>query len=303
VRPYVEVVRAHSDASFQSAIAAYQLAEGLPIDPSRLYYEISLRWVFWYVGVPAVILGTIGAAILVRRCTRGQLPTWTLPLAAFAWAIFSTLYRPAITPDQPWASRRLVPAVLPGFVLLAVWAVSWGVGKLRERGFGEFGRGVVVACCAAALVIPAAITSFGLTLQGGLSADGLALKKTYQGEITAVHSLCAALPRNASVIFIDSGQSKAGFELAEVVRGMCGLPTAIAEFGSAQPLMPAIRKIWAAGRQPVLLDGDAAGLDGVGGPPRNVMRLHTSIDGNTLTAAPTKTTPFNLTVWMTEPSP
>ena len=32
---------------------------------------------------------------------------------------------PAITPDQPWASRRLVPAVLPGFILLAVWALSW----------------------------------------------------------------------------------------------------------------------------------------------------------------------------------
>ena len=85
---------------------------------------------FWYIGLPAVILATVGAALLSRRCLRGQAPAWTLPLITFAWAIVTFLYRPAITPDQPWASRRLVPAVLPGFILLAVWASSWLVGWL-----------------------------------------------------------------------------------------------------------------------------------------------------------------------------
>src|SRR5215471_19338570 len=46
------------------------------------YYMISLRWVFWYAGVPAVLLGTLGAALLARRCVRGQAPSWTLPLMA-----------------------------------------------------------------------------------------------------------------------------------------------------------------------------------------------------------------------------
>ena len=36
------------------------------------YYMISMRWVFWYAGVPAVLLGTLGAALLARRCLRGQ---------------------------------------------------------------------------------------------------------------------------------------------------------------------------------------------------------------------------------------
>src|SRR3984885_8766519 len=39
IRPYVQVTRAQSVASFQSSIAAYQIAENQPIDPSRLYYE------------------------------------------------------------------------------------------------------------------------------------------------------------------------------------------------------------------------------------------------------------------------
>jgi len=42
----------------------WQRADGLPIQPTRLYYEISLHWVFWYIGVPAVLLGTLGAALL-----------------------------------------------------------------------------------------------------------------------------------------------------------------------------------------------------------------------------------------------
>ena len=78
-----------------------------------MYYEISLHWVFWYIGVPAVLLGTLGAALLARRCLRGRAPAWTLPLMVFAWIIVTVLARPAIVPDQPWASRRLVAGVLP----------------------------------------------------------------------------------------------------------------------------------------------------------------------------------------------
>ena len=114
---------------------------------------------FWYIGVPAVLLGTLGAALLARRCLRGRAPLWTLPLVTFAWTIVTTLYRPAIVPDQPWASRRLVPAVLPGFILLAVWAAAWLHEWLRERGYGRGARTAAVAVCAAALVLPAVRTT------------------------------------------------------------------------------------------------------------------------------------------------
>ena len=93
----------------EQTIASYQQANHLPVDPTRTYAEQSLHWVFWYVGVPVVILATVAAALLARRCLRGQAPTWTLPLITFAWTIVTFLYRPAITPDQPWASRRLSP--------------------------------------------------------------------------------------------------------------------------------------------------------------------------------------------------
>jgi hypothetical protein len=305
IRPYLQITRARSQSSFQSIIAAYQLAENQPIDPSRQYYEISLHWVFWYIGIPAVVLGTIGVAVLVFRCVRRGAPAWTLPLLVFSWAIVSTLYRPAITPDQPWASRRLVPAVLPGFVLLAVWAVRWITDWLRARGLGVAVRGTVIGVCAAALVIPATITTFGLGLPTGgpgatrLTANGLGLKRTYAGEIAAVTSMCAAFPRDASVVFLPGGPGRLGNQLTEVVRGMCGLPTATA-LSSRPPAVGAIvRDIQRAGRQPVLLAGNGRLLEPYGGQVQKVMGLHTARDGETLTLPPVQTAPFNLAVWMT----
>ena len=124
VRPYVQTTHGHRNRGHPQVVSpASSAPTTCPVDPTRLYYEISLHWVFWYIGLPAVLLGTLGAAVLARRCLRGRAPSWTLPLMIFAWTIVTTLYRPSITPDQPWASRRLVPAVLPGFILLAVWAL------------------------------------------------------------------------------------------------------------------------------------------------------------------------------------
>jgi hypothetical protein len=307
VRPYVQVVRATGTSTSESAIAAYQLAAGQPIDPERLYYEISMDWVFWYIGIPAVIFGAIGCAILLRRALRGGIPAWTLPLLVFSWAIVSTLYRPAIAPDQPWASRRLVPAVLPGFILLAVWAVSWLDGWLRERQIARVARGAVAACCGAALVLPATITTFGLHVERGgpvgvrLTADGLAFKRTYPGEIPAVNRLCAALPAKSSVIFIINGGSKAGNELVEVVRGMCNRPAAIWMTSDLGPVPDLINGIYRAGRRPVLLAGYSNVLKPYGGPVRHIVWLRTQQDGSLLTAPPTTTRPFNLSVWMSEP--
>ena len=89
--------------------------------------------------------------------------------------------------------------------------------------------GVTAMLLAVMLVLPAAVTSFGLAARraGPLGvrvvATGTAIQATYQGEIAAVAHLCASLPGNASVVFVDR---RVGDELAEVVRGMCGVPSA-----------------------------------------------------------------------------
>jgi hypothetical protein len=304
VRPYLQTVRAKSTSGTAGTVAAAQRASHLPIDPDRLYYEISLHWVFWYIGVPAVVLGTLAAALLSRRCLRGYAPTWTLPLITFAWATVTFLYRPAITPDQPWASRRLVPAVLPGLLLLAVWGSSWLVGLLRQRGLGPLARGGFAWCCAAALVLPAAATTFGLGIGHGgpmgirLTADGLAFKTTYRGEIAAVDRMCARIPSRSSVVIIDPRIAR---RLPEVIRGMCGQPVARLLHPRPSSVDEVVRGIMRAGRRPVLLAARPSQLAPYGGPMEQIMALQTRKDESTLTTAPLNTWLYTLDVWMSQP--
>jgi hypothetical protein len=252
-----------------------------------------------------VVLATLGAALLARRCLWGQAPTWTLPLLLFGWAIAETLYRPSITPDQPWASRRLVPVVLPGFILLAVWATSWLIARLRQTGVPRVVHGGLAFCCAALLVLPAAITTFGLKARSGgpvgikIVATGLALKTTYQGEIAAVDRMCAAIPRGSSVVFLPGAPAN---WLPQVVRGMCGDVAAIVTSSRPAAVEAVLRGIVQARRRPVLLGASRSQLTPYGGQIRQIMRLRTDIDESTLTRPPLGVSPLKLNVWMTEPT-
>jgi hypothetical protein len=300
IRPYLQTVHGQRTASDIRAMTGYQLADHLPVDPTRLYYEISLHWVFWYLGIPAVILATLGAAIQARRCLKGQAPAWTLPLLTFSWIITATLLRPSITPDQPWASRRLVPGVLPGFIILALWAVSWLLAWLRQRGTAAAVRGGIAALLAAALALPAAQTTFGITDHGGhLTADGLAFKTTYAGEVPAVRAMCAAIPGDASVLIISPHTAD---QLAQVVRGMCGVPTAALVLQPAGTVRAALRRIRGAGRRPVILALTRRQARRYAALPRRILALRVQADEHALTAPPRGTSSVAITVWMGEPA-
>jgi hypothetical protein len=285
------------------------------------YAQLALHWVYWYLGGPAIALAAVGAAVLSRGCLRGQWPSWALPLMVFSWGIVTFLYRPGITPDQPWASRRLVPVVLPGFIMLAVWTVAWAGGKLRtpgrRRGTALSARGTalsahgtalsargtaaagVAAACAVLLVVPAA-----------LGARGTALKRTYANQVAAISGLCDRVPGDASVLIIDG---PAADRWAEVVRGMCDVP--VARFpDSARPsshpeapaalVSAAIAGIERAGRRPVLLAATRAELAPFAGKGTitHAVNLPTTGDGRYLLSRPYNVTRGNLTAWMWEPN-
>ena len=268
------------------------------------YYMISMRWVFWYIGIPAVVLGTFAAAVLARRCLRGRAPAWTLPLMVFGWTIVTVLYRPAIYPDQPWASRRLVPAVLPGLILLAVWGSNWLVSWVRQHGQHRMTCGALASFCGALLLVPPTVTTFGVGIRYGgplgvrLVAHGLAVKRTYDGEIAAVDRLCAAIPRGASVVIIGK---RASHQMPQVIRGMCGNPVAVVAYPQVSSMKEVVRGIEQAGRRPVVLARTPAELAPYGGTATQIMALRTMKDPRTLAVPPQKTTGWNPNLWMTEP--
>jgi hypothetical protein len=306
VRPLVQQVRGETNAVTIAFIAEVQKLAGLPIDPRRTYAEDSLYWVIWYIGVPAVLLATFGAALLIRRFLRGSALAWGLPLMIICWATVITLWRPGIVPDQPWASRRLVPVVLPGLVLVAVWASKWLAGRARQRGAGRSAQLSVAGCCAVALLLPTAATTFGLgvgrTPGGGVTvmADGLAFKRTDTGEIGVVNHLCRAIGPDAAVLVLDPLTAD---RFIQIIRGMCGTPAARLDAPTPALVAQAATAIQQAGRRPVLLAGGQAQLTPYGGSPRRVVYRATRQDEHRLTEPPTTTWRILYQIWMSGAAP
>ncbi|MCK2221211.1 glycosyltransferase family 39 protein [Actinomadura sp. ATCC 31491] len=264
-------------------IETIQRANRLPVDGTRLYFENSLHWVAWYVGLPVIVLATLAAALLVRRLLRDGTPfAWLLPLAVIGWTTVTTLVRPEITPDHPWAARRLVPVVIPGLVVLA----AYGLERLRAR---TGGRRWVSALAVLAVLVPPAVTSIGT-----------AFTPVERGEAAAVAAMCAKLPANASVLIVER---VTGDRFTQVVRGMCDRPAArvrraagvdVARDDETWRLAGRIR---AAGRVPVVLAADADQVARYGAPV-HVLSLRTRQDERSLAGPPDGTYSLTMNVWM-----
>jgi hypothetical protein len=313
VRPLVQTVAGETDPTSIAYVAELQKLAGLRIDGHQQYYQNSLYWVVWYLGVPAVLLGAFGLAVLARRGVRALTTwrdpgeaarVWALPLLIAVWVIVTVLYRPAVSPDQPWASRRLVPFVLPGLVLGAVWASVWLKDLAGQRGQSRATAAVVAFCCVASLLIPTALTNFDLgvtsTASGGnLTAHGMAFRRIGQGELAAVTKLCAAIGPDASVVVLDQLTAD---RFAQLVRGMCDTPAAVLTDVTPATVGAVVSGIERIGRRPILLAETSAGLTGFGGTPREVLNLLTNQEAHNLTTPPTRTWLIHYTVWLSAPA-
>ena len=289
----------------------------------------ALVWVIWYLGLPALLLGAFGLAVLASRTARAllswqdpgqQARAWALPLLIALWVGVTVLWRPAISPEQPWAARRLVPFVLPGLILGAIWATAW-LSNLAAHGWGDLagqrGRaratsGLVASCCAASLLIPATLTNLDLgsspnasgstaNASGGgthLTANGMAFRRIGPGQVAAVDGLCTAIGPDASVVILDSLTAD---RFAQVTRGLCDTPTAIVDHPTAKTVTTVLSGIGRAGRRPVLIARDQSLLAPYGGGPRQVVSLTTTQEPRDLITPATRTWPIQYTVWLSDP--
>jgi hypothetical protein len=315
IRPLVQTVAGETIPSSIAYVAELQKLAGLPVDGKRQYYEDSLYWVIWYLGVPAVLLGALGLAALAKRTTKAlihwddpagaqaqaqaqaQARAWALPLMIALWVIVTVLYRPAVAPDQPWASRRLVPFVLPGLILGAIWAVTWLKDQAAQLGRTRTTAAVVATCGAASLLIPTALTTLDLSFtKNGVSAHGMAFRTIGAGELDAVNDLCGTIGPQGSVIILDQLTAD---RFAQVIRGICGVPAAV--LTSTRTLGQVDEGIEAVGRRPVLLAENENELPSGGTKPKEVVNLLTTQEAHNLTAPPTRTWLIHYTVWMSVP--
>jgi hypothetical protein len=334
VRPYVLVSKGFTDPYVVRYVAMLQRLAGVTVDGHRQYYEMSLDWVVWYLGAPAVLLGCAGFCLLGRRLVRAGVSwssaaasarVWGLVYLVLGWSLVTVLWDPGVIPAQPSASRRLVPVVLPALVLAALWACCQMKGWAGELGARRVTLWAVGVCCVLALAIPAFWSAFApvVTLRAPVFSrntvafKGAAASRTYAGTYEAASSLCSAIGTNASVVFTDAMTAD---YFAPVVRGMCGQPAALAlgaggsgagagsgsgglGSGAGSPVVEqAVAAIERAGRRPVILGASQSALSAYGAVPREVVSLQTRMDAAVLTGPPAGTWPLSVTVWMAIPA-
>lgn len=351
VRPYLQTVRGQTNPDVIRQVTALQRLQQLPLDGTRQYYESSLSWVVWYIGVPALLLACLGAVALGRRLVRAVLllspsdpaesgrqgdsdgfgdPSssgdsgdsaneglwlWGLPFLIIAWSVLTVLWDPAVIPWQPLASHRLVPVVLPGLMLFALWASTRLTVRAAGLGASRAVVGLITACCVLALAIPPLITTLNPGLAGKPSIGryssggakllsrvrlrGVGVSATYGGSVAAASSLCAAIGPSASVLFVDEQLAETW---APVVRGLCGQPAAWMVPGatSRASVTEAVDLISQTGRRPVVISRSPVSLPGM--KSRLAATLSTSADAEVLTGPPAGTWPATYTLWLAAPS-
>jgi hypothetical protein len=211
-RPWWQVVRQSAADPGARVVAGLQARQGLTVDGGRTYAEHTVAWLAWWVGPVALGLALVATAVLAHRAASAwvddrELPSWTGPAVVAIGSTLLTLYRPGITPDHPWADRRLVIA-LPTIVVLTV-ACAALVSRWPTKRLPYAVNVAVSVAIAAALLVPTAVATRP-------HAD----ERVELGEWAAVDTVCAAMRPGDVALMVDS---RAANEWPQVLRGYCGV--------------------------------------------------------------------------------
>jgi hypothetical protein len=197
------------------------------VDGTRLYNEQSVNWQAMYFGWPTVLLAVAGYAVLVVALVRRR--NYPLVGTLSMGLIMSGLYlwNCEIVADQPWASRRFVPVVMPLLLVAAAAALralwSW------QRGL-EWARVLAIVGGVLMVVVPLSITLPVLSL------------REEQGQQVQLAAICAAVGEHGAVVELDR-KTKQGY--GQAIRAYCGVPT-IAVVAATPPQLASIRTAVAA---------------------------------------------------------
>ena len=290
IRPYVQVDHSTTEKNVINETAKMQGWLGLPLDGTRGYVEQALNWVSWYLGWPIIVVGLAGALLLTWRVMRGRERRWVAALLVFLGATIQTLARPGITPDHPWADRRLVVEVIPGLILFALWATARLTRLARAAAKRRPERRLARAVPAAAGV--ALVAMFVAPMAA--AAAPVAADRTEVGEVAAVRAVCGALAPDDTVVVLDGLWTP-------TIRNQCRLPVAQLADPNPDTIAQAARSIRSAGRTPVIAASTDNELADRGLAAQRVVSLHTRQDQRQLIQRPTGTDPFQLEFWIARP--
>lgn len=178
-------------------------APGVP--PERSLAEFSVEWVAWYVGPLLAALGALGLALAVAQVLKRRNMILLAAVILIGGTALVYLTLPNIAPDQVWASRRLVPVILPGVAVFAALMLDW---LDRRHLQGLRWKSAFIGLAGVGLLLAPLITSRPIFL-----AHDTALMKP-------VKDVCAVLPSKAIVLWVGMARS----HFVQPTRGVCGSP-------------------------------------------------------------------------------
>ncbi len=212
VRPIIQDVHARG---VNATVEFVQRINHLPIDGTKRYSQLSVRWISWYVGPITLTIAIIGAAALTFALVRGSL---RLPsqIAAFLFAPPALLYiwRPTITPDQIWAARRFLPAVFPATILL-VFAVLCALVRAPDPRFLGLRRAIAIMLAIATVVFPV------LTLRN------VSQMTEQRGLLPPIDFACKILGNDSAVVVLQEEKSVVWQSDPQTLRSFCNDPVLV----------------------------------------------------------------------------
>ena len=181
IRPLWLHYRLTTSHPYQVLVSQLQAQEGLEVDPTRSYDEYSLWWFAWYFGPLMIALMSIGIVLLLRRALPGRDPgVWALlvPVLGVA-ALYLDLI--SISPDQPWAFRRVLPVVTPGLVIASVLVIERLWVMPRRRWMSRVAAVILIIMAGLGLRISWSAPLVTTTHLGGVKAETAELCAAVRG--------------------------------------------------------------------------------------------------------------------------
>lgn len=185
-------------------VAEIQQEMGVEVE-ARKYTEFAGYWVSWYIGPIIAALGVAGLAYAAFRSMHDKSLLWLCALFVIIGTAVVYFIQPSITPDQIWASRRMLPVIMPGVVVFGVYALSLLADKLQFS--SRYFKGALLMTGSVALLI------------APLTVSAPFITKRLIAQQQLVDDVCDNLPDNAAVVWI----GLARLEMIQPTRTYCSV--------------------------------------------------------------------------------